>query len=142
MAAPQDVPHPQSSGAVAPGWHPDPAIRHQVRYWDGHGWTDHVGDGGRSAVDPLPVIGRRAAQTGGRPQQQSEPRPSGRTVLLAVLTGLATYLTFIVVAYLVLRGMGEDDSPPRWLMWAGIAVAAAAGSAVLRHRRTPPPDRS
>lgn len=142
MTAPQDVPGPRPSGAVAPSWHLDPAGRHQVRYWDGHRWTEHVGDGGRSAVDPLPVLAPGAARTGGRPQQQPEPRPSGRTVLLVVLAGLAAYIAFIVVAYLVLRGMGGDDSPPRWLMWVGVAVAGIAASAVLRHRRTPPPDRS
>lgn len=36
-----------------PAWRPDPAGRHQYRYWDGTAWTDHVSDNGATAVDPL-----------------------------------------------------------------------------------------
>lgn len=34
-------------------WHPDPTGRHQLRYWDGTAWTDHVSDGGVPSVDPM-----------------------------------------------------------------------------------------
>jgi uncharacterized protein YxjI len=34
-------------------WHPDPMGRHQLRYWDGKAWTDHVSDNGVQATDPL-----------------------------------------------------------------------------------------
>jgi uncharacterized protein YxjI len=34
-----------------PGWHPDPHQRHELRYWDGSTWTEHVSDGGRAGVD-------------------------------------------------------------------------------------------
>ncbi len=34
-------------------WYPDPVNRHQLRYWDGANWTDHVSDNGVSGVDPL-----------------------------------------------------------------------------------------
>lgn len=37
----------------APGWHPDPTGRHQVRYWGGSAWTPHVGDNGATGYDPL-----------------------------------------------------------------------------------------
>jgi hypothetical protein len=50
-----------------PGWLYDPAGRHDLRYWDGSGWTEHVIDAGerttdppgyfrRPAIDPPPVI--------------------------------------------------------------------------------------
>lgn len=39
-------------GAPA-GWQPDPRGRHESRYWDGAGWTDHVADAGVQAVDPV-----------------------------------------------------------------------------------------
>ncbi len=40
--------------AVAPpGWYPDPAARHQLRYFDQGQWTAHVADDGASGVDPL-----------------------------------------------------------------------------------------
>ena len=34
-------------------WHPDPMGRHQLRYWDGNAWTDHVSDNGVQTTDPL-----------------------------------------------------------------------------------------
>lgn len=34
-------------------WHPDPMGRHQLRYWDGNAWTDHVSDNGIQGTDPL-----------------------------------------------------------------------------------------
>ncbi|MEZ5265697.1 MAG: DUF4041 domain-containing protein [Acidimicrobiales bacterium] len=38
--------------AVPAGWHPDPARRHQFRWWDGSQWTAHVSDNGVAGVDP------------------------------------------------------------------------------------------
>lgn len=35
------------------GWYPDPYRRHQLRYWDGSAWTEHVGDDGNQGTDPL-----------------------------------------------------------------------------------------
>lgn len=32
--------------AAASDWYPDPTRRHELRYWDGHQWTDYVADGG------------------------------------------------------------------------------------------------
>jgi len=37
----------------APGWFPDVTHRHELRYWDGRRWTEHVVDAGRRDVDPL-----------------------------------------------------------------------------------------
>jgi len=34
-------------------WHPDPAGRHQLRWWDGTEWTEWVGDGGVMSEDPV-----------------------------------------------------------------------------------------
>jgi hypothetical protein len=34
-------------------WYPDTTGRHQLRYWDGTRWTEHVSDNGVSGVDPL-----------------------------------------------------------------------------------------
>jgi hypothetical protein len=41
--------------SVDAGWLPDPSGGHQVRYWDGAAWTEHVSDGGTTATDPLPA---------------------------------------------------------------------------------------
>lgn len=35
-----------------PAWLPDPTGRHEVRYWDGTAWTEHVSDNGVQANDP------------------------------------------------------------------------------------------
>jgi putative membrane protein len=40
--------------AAGPGWFPDPAGRHQLRYWDGVVWTAHVLDASVAGDDPLP----------------------------------------------------------------------------------------
>ena len=34
-------------------WHPDPMGRHQLRYWDGNAWTDHISNNGVTGHDPL-----------------------------------------------------------------------------------------
>ena len=39
--------------AHPPDWYPDPAGRHEYRYWDGNAWTDQVADHGRQSVDPM-----------------------------------------------------------------------------------------
>ena len=33
-------------------WHPDPYGRHELRYWDGTQWTDHVSSHGKQSTDP------------------------------------------------------------------------------------------
>jgi uncharacterized protein YxjI len=34
-------------------WYPDPKGRHQLRYWDGSNWTEHVSTNGVTSTDPL-----------------------------------------------------------------------------------------
>lgn len=34
-------------------WYPDPHGRHELRYWDGNAWTDHVSDKGVTGTDPV-----------------------------------------------------------------------------------------
>lgn len=34
-------------------WADDPTGRHQVRWWSGLAWTDHVADDGETSLDPL-----------------------------------------------------------------------------------------
>ena len=36
-----------------PGWHPDPASRHEFRWWDGNRWTESVSDQGLTGTDPV-----------------------------------------------------------------------------------------
>jgi hypothetical protein len=46
-----EVPAPPS-GMVPAGWLPDPVGRHELRWWDGAVWTEHVSDGGVQGLDP------------------------------------------------------------------------------------------
>jgi hypothetical protein len=44
---------PSARDPVAPaGWFADPSGRNEWRYWDGQRWTDHVGNGGVTTLDP------------------------------------------------------------------------------------------
>lgn len=42
----------EATGTPA-AWHPDPVGRHELRYWNGERWTDHVSDGGVQGTDPV-----------------------------------------------------------------------------------------
>jgi uncharacterized protein YxjI len=33
-------------------WHPDPYGRHELRYWDGTQWSEHVSSHGKQSIDP------------------------------------------------------------------------------------------
>src|SRR4051812_22282547 len=90
-----------------PGWYRDPSGRHELRRWDGDGWSEWVIDGGRRHFDDLegcggpprtklvPIDGggggrRRLRPLGGRggsssPAARSPPRaaPSAAPLLLA-----------------------------------------------------------
>jgi hypothetical protein len=47
------LPQAAAGGAgQAPGWHPDPSGKHEMRYWNGTGWTEDVSDKGVAAKDP------------------------------------------------------------------------------------------
>ena len=51
-----------------PGWYADPLGRHEVRYFDGQQWTEHVASHGRTSVDPpvgtshVPTVQRDASK--------------------------------------------------------------------------------
>jgi hypothetical protein len=35
------------------GWYPDPAGRHERRWYDGNRWSEHVSDQNRPGIDPI-----------------------------------------------------------------------------------------
>jgi hypothetical protein len=44
----------RSAGTTpAAGWFPDPKGAHELRYYDGSRWTEHVSDRGQASVDAL-----------------------------------------------------------------------------------------
>ena len=46
----------EPAGLPATGWYPDPRGVHELRYWDGAAWTDHVADGGATSVDDVGAL--------------------------------------------------------------------------------------
>jgi hypothetical protein len=56
-----------------PGWNPDPAGRHEYRYWDGSAWTDDVSDNGVTSTDPLAGAGGPAHPGDAAPTAPFEP---------------------------------------------------------------------
>ncbi|WP_183095882.1 DUF2510 domain-containing protein, partial [Nocardioides stalactiti] len=48
---------------TAAAWHPDPTGRHELRYWDGTQWTEHVSDAGVQSTNPVAAPEEPAAQT-------------------------------------------------------------------------------
>jgi hypothetical protein len=72
------VTSPAPSAAAAPpapaggmGWHVDPWQRHQVRFFDGEQWTEHVADGGFSGLDTAPVADLPRSRP--RPAREAPP---------------------------------------------------------------------
>ena len=47
-----------------PAWHPDPAARFELRYWDGTSWTEHVSTGGIQNTDMGIYFSRRVDDDG------------------------------------------------------------------------------
>ena len=55
IAAPLPVPAPPPvpPPSVPAAWHADPSGRHQLRYWDGEAWTEHISNDGTASFDPI-----------------------------------------------------------------------------------------
>ena len=41
------------AAAYPAAWYPDALHRHEMRYWDGQAWTEHVADQGQASIDPI-----------------------------------------------------------------------------------------
>jgi uncharacterized protein YxjI len=41
-----------NTASQPPAWHPDPFRRHELRWWDGSKWTEHVTTQGNAQLDP------------------------------------------------------------------------------------------
>jgi hypothetical protein len=54
MSTPAPISPVTSAPTLSPAkWAADPTGRHQLRYWNGETWTEHVGDSGVKGKDPL-----------------------------------------------------------------------------------------
>lgn len=59
-------------------WHPDPTGRHELRYWDGSQWTEHVVDQGVQSTEPLEGGAASQAETAAQAGQQPHDQLQGR----------------------------------------------------------------
>jgi uncharacterized protein YxjI len=57
-----------TDAAPPANWHPDPFGRHELRYWDGARWTEHVSSHGKQSIDP--PVGTSAVPTTNRPVEK------------------------------------------------------------------------
>ncbi|MSO45088.1 MAG: DUF4190 domain-containing protein [Thermoleophilia bacterium] len=129
--------HPQE-------WLPDPARRHELRWWDGDRWTEHVSDGGEQGTDPpgeseLPPPPPHAAGSG------TPTRRSGRATASFVL-GIVGVLVFpvvcstlaIIFGALALRDIGTNpDIQGRRMAWWGLGLGITGlvlGIAIIGYR--------
>ena len=59
------------------GWHRDPSGRHELRFWDGDRWTEHVVDGGIPGLDFPTRSGRAPGAESGAESTPTPPLPAG-----------------------------------------------------------------
>jgi uncharacterized protein YxjI len=78
-------------GSNPADWYPDPSGRHELRYWDGRAWTEHVSSHGRPSVDP--VIDAGAVLTGSQSAAKVQRQVSGQAGLSADAAGGGTIFT-------------------------------------------------
>ncbi len=103
----------------AAGWYADPQGRHEQRYWDGNGWTDHVSDAGTAGTDPVaappqattttyPAASATAAPPAAAPVGFTTPArsggPNGKVLALAA----AAVVVVLVVVVLVMKNNGDS----------------------------------
>ena len=88
---------------IAAAWLPDPSRQHEMRYWDGQAWTEHVSNSGVTGLDsPLPPP--RPVPTPPRPTspplfQREDP---GFTHFLRYV---AIWFAMVMLVYLFLIGL-------------------------------------
>ena len=125
-------------------WLPDPSGRHELRWWDGTQWTEHVSDGGETSTDAEGAQGNPPP-----PPRGSEPgaprQRSGRATASLVL-GIVGVLVFpvvcstlaIIFGALALRDIGDrEDIAGRNMAWWGLGLGIAGliiGIALIAYR--------
>ncbi|MGH9247077.1 MAG: phospholipid scramblase-related protein [Acidimicrobiales bacterium] len=71
----------RSTGPSPANWYRDPFGRHELRYWDGQRWTEHVTNNGQQAVDPpdnlaLANVAQRHQESIGKDMARAEAAPA------------------------------------------------------------------
>jgi hypothetical protein len=107
------------------GWHPDPHHRHELRWWDGATWTDHVSDAGVASVDPVLA----ASTPSFAPPSFAPPAVSQPTVAQPTVAQPASGPPVLPVQPM---GSGPDQPKRGWWIAAVLGVlAVGVGVAVV-----------
>lgn len=106
----------------APDWFPDPLQRHELRYWDGNQWTEHVVTRGVQDRDPLPPV-PAAPVFREITMDFEEPAPRrAKGWRLHIILGVVTLGAWLLAIPAVIAWRRGERG---WT--AGLAVAAVAG---------------
>ena len=113
-------------------WLPDPSGRHQLRWWDGAQWTEHVSDHGEATTDQPGEAGFPPPPPAGSGLDAPQQR-SGRATASLVL-GIVGILVFpvvcstlaIIFGAMAIRDIGDDDRiAGRSMAWWGLGLGIA-----------------
>ena len=74
-----------------PNWYPDPFGRHEMRYFDGANWTEHVSSHGRVSTDP--PVGASHVPTVNRPTERVQGDVTRAGLKAGAVTGGGTLFT-------------------------------------------------
>lgn len=108
-----------SGGSDIATWYPDPVGRHDLRYWTGTAWSEHVADSGTSGTDPLePTVVAPATI-----------RPSW-DVYASKLRGLPWWRWVVVAVFIPFAVVGLYEAGG-WLMVIALGVFGAFSVVVL-----------
>ncbi len=112
-----------------PSWYPDPTHRHELRYWDGSRWTEHVASAGVGRTDPVlaepttnVTVGQPGSKSGGTGARSGATRHVARHfgrvgLLLCVLAILAVAVPAVGYARAIAdQGVRLDGSTQHVLL--------------------------
>lgn len=97
------------------GWLPDPSGDHELRYWDGAQWTDHVAKDGARTRDPFvkadpPPLPEQAPEHQDRASGPSSTAAGTRRRHFTLLgAGIAAFVIVVAIVVVVLAAGGTDD---------------------------------
>ena len=74
--------------ADAGGWRADPTRRHELRYWDGNSWTEHVSDRGVQDTDADLTPAAPAAAAPAPPATQAPKKNRSGCLWAAVIVAV------------------------------------------------------
>jgi hypothetical protein len=98
-----------------PGWYPDAAGRHELRYWDGGAWTDNVSNKGVASKDlvggkPLPTPSQAAAKAAA-----GKPATGGGSSKAPLYVAVGAVVVVLIAAIGFFAFKGDDSKADKGL---------------------------